>query len=87
MNGEDMPNKHFAEFKARVERRVHVHRAYYGSVIAVGAQLGVVRETLLRWVYQAEVDVGFHPGVTSEGTEKITQLKVENKRLHAAKEI
>ena len=45
------------------------------------------RETLRRWVSQAEVDAGSRPGVTSEGAEEIKRLKAENKRLREANEI
>ena len=55
--------------------------------VAVGAQLGVARETLRRWVAQAEVDAGSRQGVTSEGAEEIKRLKAENKRLREANEI
>ena len=55
--------------------------------VAVGAQLGVARETLRRWVSQAEVDAGSRQGVTSEGAEEIKRLKAENKRLREANEI
>ena len=86
-----MPKKYDAEFKARAVRMVQDHQADYGSVtaasVAVGAQLGVARETLRRWVAQAEVDAGSRQGVTSEGAEEIKRLKAENKRLREANEI
>lgn len=84
-----MPKKYDAEFKARAVRMVQDHQTDYGSVtaasVAVGAQLGVARETLRRWVAQAEV--GSRQGVTSEGAEEIKRLKAENKRLREANEI
>ncbi len=55
--------------------------------LAVGAQLGVSRETLRRWVAQAEIDDGARPGVTSAEAEEIRRLKAENKRLREANEI
>ncbi|WJZ65502.1 IS3 family transposase [Kocuria rosea] len=86
-----MPKMYDAEFKARAVRMVQGHQADYGSVtaasVAVGAQLGVARETLRRWVSQAEVDAGSRTGVTSKGAEEIKQLKAENKRLREANEI
>ena len=91
MKDDDMPKKYDAEFKARAVRMVQDHEADYGSVtaasVAVGAQLGVARETLRRWVAQAEVDAGSRQGVTSEGAEEIKRLKAENKRLREANEI
>lgn len=48
---------------------------------AVGATLGVGKETLRGWARQAQVDAGTHPGVTSEELEEIKRLKAENRRL------
>ena len=45
------------------------------------------RETLRRWVAQAEIDNGARPGVTSAEAEEIRRLKAENKRLREANEI
>lgn len=54
-------------FKARAVRLVRDHLADYRSVtaatLAVAAQLSVSRETLRRWVAQAEIDDGARPGV------------------------
>ena len=49
--------------------------------------LGIPRETLRRWVAQAEIDDGARPGVTSVEAEEIRRLKTENKRLREANEI
>ena len=54
---------------------------------AVAGQLGMSRETLRRWITQAEVDDGARPGVTTAEAEEIRRLKVENKRLREANEI
>ena len=67
-------------------RLVRDHLDDYGSVtaasVAVGAQLGVARESLRRRVWQ--VDAGARPGVSTAGTEEIHRLKAENKRLTGA---
>jgi transposase-like protein len=86
-----MPKTYDPEFKARAVRLVRDHLADYGSVtaasLAVGAQLGVSRERLRRWVAQAEIDDGARPGVSSVEAEEIRRLKTENKRLREANEI
>jgi transposase len=83
-----MPKMYDSEFKARAVRLVRDHRADYPSVtavcFAVAAQLGMSRETLRRWVSQAEVDDGARPGVEAE---EIRRLKAEVKRLREANEI
>ena len=91
MKDGDMPKKYDVEFKARAVRLVRDHLDDYGSVtaasVAVGAQLGVARESLRRWVSQAEVDAGARPGVSTAETEEIRRLKAENKRLTEANAI
>jgi transposase len=66
MKDGDMPKTYDPEFKARAVRLVRDHLSDYRSVTAasraVGAQLGVARETLRRWVAQAEIDQGPGPG-------------------------
>ena len=45
-------------------------------------QLGLGRETVRRWVVQAQVDAGDREGMTtSEEREEIRRLKAENARL------
>ena len=39
------------------------------------------RESLRRWVMQADIDAGDRDGVSSEETAEIKRLKAENKRL------
>ena len=85
-----MPKTYDPEFKARAVRLVRDHLSDYRSVTAashaVGAQLGVSRETLRRWVAQAEIDDGARPGVTTAEAEEIRRLKAEVKRLREANE-
>ena len=80
-----MPKKIDPELKARVVRMVLDHRAEYpttsAAVLAVSRQVGVGKESLRRWVAQAEVDTGDRPGITSEEHEEIRKLKAENRRL------
>ena len=86
-----MPKKYDPEVKARAVRMVREHMGDYGSVtaasVAVGAQLGIARESLRRWVAQADIDDGARPGMTSAESEEIRRLKAENKRLSEANAI
>ena len=86
-----MPKKISPEVKARAVRMVADHREDYPSVtsaaLAVARQLGLGRETVRRWVVQADVDGGGRPGVTSEDHAEIKRLKAENRRLREDVEI
>ncbi len=61
-----MPKKVSPELRARAVRMVLEHQQDYPSLtaaaLAVAKQLGLGRETVRRWVVQAEVDSGGRPG-------------------------
>jgi transposase len=80
-----MPKKINAELRVRALRIVQEHRQDYPSqtavVEAVARQLGLGRETVRRWLVQAEIDEGGRPGVTSAEQAEIKRLKAENRRL------
>jgi len=80
-----MPKQIDPEVKARAVRLVMEHRAEYptmtAAVLAVARQVGVGKESLRRWVAQAEVDAGERPGVSTEENEEIKRLRAENRRL------
>lgn len=80
-----MPKKIDPELRARAVRLVREHQQEYATVTeamtAVANQLGVARESVRRWVTQAEVDSGDRPGLTSAEHEEIKRLKAENRRL------
>lgn len=80
-----MPKVIDPELKARAVRLVLEHRSEYptttAAVLAVSKQVGVGKESLRRWVAQAEVDAGTREGVTSQEMEEIKRLKAENRRL------
>jgi transposase len=80
-----MPKKINPEVKARAVRLVTEHRQEYPSVTAaaeaVSKQLGLGRETVRRWMVQADVDAGRRDEVTSEELDEIKKLKSENRRL------
>ena len=80
-----MPKVIDPEPKARAVRLVLEHRTEYptstAAVQVVARQVGVGKESLRRWVAQAEVDAGTREGVSSQELEEIKKLKAENRRL------
>jgi transposase-like protein len=86
-----MPKKINPELKARAVRMVQDHQEDYTSVTAasqaVAKQLGLGRETVRRWVVQADIDAGGRPGVSSVEHAEIKRLKAENRRLREDVEI
>lgn len=80
-----MPRKIDAQLRARCVRLVREHQQEYptqtAAVTAVARQEGVSRESVRRWLAQAEIDDGARPGVTSEESAEIKRLKAENRRL------
>jgi len=86
-----MPKKIDPALRERAVRLVLEHRAEYSTttaaVQAVAKQVGVGKESLRRWVSQAEVDAGDRPGVTTSESAEIRKLKAENRRLREDNEI
>ncbi len=65
-----MPKKIDPEVQARAVRLVADHLSEYSSLTAASAvvakQVGVGRETVRRWVMQAQIDGGQRGGVSSD---------------------
>jgi transposase-like protein len=80
-----MPKRTDEVLRARAVRLVLGHEKEYPSRAAaigvVARQEGVGRESLRRWVVQAEIDTGAREGVTSNEAAEIKALKAENRRL------
>jgi transposase-like protein len=80
-----MPKKIDPAVRERAVRLVSEHEAEYSSRLAaceaVARQVGASRESVRRWVLQAEVDAGGRPGLTSGENAEIRRLKAENKQL------
>lgn len=80
-----MPKKIDEELKARAIRLVNDHQGEYSSLTAaatvVAKQLGVGKESVRRWVVQAQVDGGQRPGASSEELGEIKTLKAKVRRL------
>lgn len=80
-----------AEFRERAVRLLFEHQKEYGSqyeaICSIAEKVGCSRETLRRWVRQAETDLGEREGIPAEERERIKQLERENRELRRANEI
>ena len=81
------PSKYSPELRERAVRMVLDHTPEYPSQWAamrsVGGKLGSARESLRRWVRQAERDTGQRPGLTTSEREGLKRLERENVRTEA----
>ena len=86
-----MPSKIDPALKERALRMIADHRQEYPSdtalAYAVADKVGVGRETVRRWLVQADINAGARPGATSDEQAEIKRLKAENKRLRDDNEI
>ena len=86
-----MPRKIDTSVKERALRLIAEHRQDYPSdtalAVAVATKLGLGRETVRRWLVQADVNAGARAGVTSDENAELKRLKAENKRLREDNEI
>ena len=80
-----MPKEIDPEVRARAVRLVNEHLSEYPSLTAaaeaVAKQVGVAKESVRRWVLQAQVDAGDRDGQTSEELAEIKALKAKVRRL------
>ena len=80
-----MPKKIDPGVRARAVRLVNDHLSEYASLTAaaeaVARQVGVSKESVRRWVLQAQVDAGAREGPTSEELAEIKALKAKVRRL------
>ena len=75
---------HPMEFRKEAVRFV---RESGKSVQEVAKDLGIARETLRRWVRQAEIDAGEREGLTSAEREELKRLRREVEILREEREI
>src|SRR5699024_5330067 len=87
----DMPKKIDNELKARAVRLVTENQQEYPNLTAAceaaGRKVGVGKESVRRWVRQAEVDSGDRQGRTSEELAEIKELKARIRRLESDNQI
>ena len=86
-----MPKRIDAKVKERCVRLVLDHLTEYPSLTAaaeaVARREGVGKESVRRWVVQAQVDGGQRHGVTSEELDQIKELRARVRRLEEDNEI
>ena len=65
----------------------HEHGSQWATIQSIAPKIGCTRETLRRWVRQAERDTGRREGPTSEDRARLKELERENRELRRANEI
>ena len=63
------------------------HGSQWTAIGSIAEKIGCTKETLRKWVRQAERDRGQRPGLTSDERERIKTLERENRELRQANEI
>jgi len=63
------------------------HGSRWAAICSIAEKIGCTKETLRKWVMQAERDAGKRPGLTTSEREELKALKRENKELKRANEI
>src|SRR3954454_3984272 len=86
-----MPKKIDPKVKERCVRQVLEHLPEYPSVTAaaevVARREGLGKETVRRWVVQAQIDGGQRQGASSEELAEIKDLRAKVRRLEEDNEI
>ncbi len=63
------------------------YESQWAAICSISEKLGMTRETVRRWVRQAEVDEGRRPGLSTDEREQLKELERENRELRRANEI
>lgn len=86
-----MPKQYSQDVKNRavsyVLDRLDRYKSVYAACEDLGPKLNVGKESLRRWVIQAQVDTGDRTGPTSEDLAEIKALKAKVKDLEETNEI
>jgi len=70
-----------------VQEQAPQHTSQWAAITAIAPKLGCTKETLRRWVREAERDAGLRPGPTRADEDRIKALERENRELKRANEI
>ncbi len=70
-----------------VEEAQKDHQSEWAAINSISEKIGCTRETLRRWVRQAQRDQGLRPGLTSEEKDRVKELEREVRELKRANEI
>jgi transposase-like protein len=85
------PSQFSAEVRERAVRLVlenrDEHTSQWAAITSIASKIGCTRETLRRWVIQAERDAGKLPGLTTTEREELKKLQREVFELRRANEI
>ena len=88
---DSMPKQYTPEVKSRavsyVMDRMDRYKSVYAACAEMAPKLNVGKESLRRWVLQAQVDAGERTGPSSEELAEIKALKSKVKDLEEANEI
>ena len=63
------------------------HESQWAAICSIAEKMGCTRETLRRWVRQAEHDRGRRAGLTTDERARLKALEGENQELRRANEI
>ncbi len=63
------------------------HETQWAAISSIAAKIGCTKETLRRWVREAERDDGKRPGLKTDERQQLKELERENRELKRANEI
>ena len=70
-----------------VREQTPQHTSQWAAITAIPPKLGCTKETLRRWVREAEREAGERPGPTRADEDRVKALEREVKELRRANEI
>ena len=70
-----------------VREAEEAHETQWAAISSIAAKIGCTKETLRRWVREAERDDGKRPGLKTEERQRLKELERENRELKRANEI